>query len=101
MNLIVKTLVWSLSIWTIWFLLVCSLYFTPMTNSVVDQIRAGVIAALLFPGGVLVVLTVPPGISITGLTNHNIDIGLIIFVNCLVYFGLLYLVFWIKKNHSP
>lgn len=97
MGLLRKTLIWSLSIWLLWSFLVCSLFFFPLTNSIIDQVRGVVLAAMLLLGMVVVVPSLI-GISVTGLMNHNIDMGLVIIASFLVNTGLLYLFFLIKAK---
>ena len=97
MVLLRKTLIWSLSIWSLWSLLVCSLYFFPLTNSAIDQVRGIVLAVMLLPGMVVVVPSLI-GISVTGFMNHNLDMGLVTIASFLVNTGLLYLFFLVKAK---
>ena len=95
MILLRKVLLWSLPIWS---LLVWWLVFpTPLTNSVIDHLIGILMVVILLPGFTLVVLSFP-GLTVTGLTNHNIDMGLVVIANCLLYSGLLYLFFSSKRN---
>ena len=97
MVLLRKTLIWSLSIWLLWSFLVCSLFIFPLTNSTIDQVRGVVLAVMLLPGMVVVVPSLI-GISVTGLMNHNIDMGLVIVASFLVTTGLLYLFLLIEAK---
>lgn len=79
--------------------MVCSLCFIPLTDNVIDQIRVGVLVLMLLPGIVLVVPSLT-GISVTGLMNHNIDIGLVAIASFFMYTGLLYLFFLAKEKYK-